>query len=74
MSCIYLLADEVDYGIDIKQIGLGNDENGYFHPTKQLALTCQHNAIHFDLTTNSGKSLFTLLTAAKMAGKKLTNH
>lgn len=77
ITCFFILsvsamADEVDYGIEIRQIGLANDDTGYFLPHKQLAIACPHNVISFDLNTNNGRSFFTLLTATKLAGKKLS--
>lgn len=78
LTCFFILsataiADEVDQNIEIQQIGIAPEQDtGFFKPNKTLAVNCHLNVIYFDLTTTKGKSFFTLLTAAKFAGKKLS--
>ncbi len=64
-------ADVYDYNITINRIAADNGDKAYIRPVEQLSHACASNVIFFDLTSVSGKAYLTLITSAKMSGKKL---
>jgi len=64
-------ADVYDYNITINRIAADNGDKAFIRPLEQLSHACVSNVIFFDLTSASGKAYLTLITSAKMAGKKL---
>lgn len=65
------VADVYDYNITINRIAADNGDKAYIRPVEQLSHACASNVIFFDLASTSGKAYLTLITSAKMAGKKL---